>query len=477
MFACRKSMMALFMIVLGSFSAWADDKSTIMIKIDSPEFRKVLTATPMFFVDKSVTSEDAKAFAEKGPQELARLLNFSGLFNVISDKAYVDGLPNISKRYNSKDDADWIVKQQGLKAEDWDFWKTVGVESLTIGTLKQDAADGLVLSIKTYDVIRRQELLAKQFQKITDQTATIRKYADFILEAYTGKPGIFQSKLAFVGRRAKNSVKQIYFADFDGSNPKAITSGKEPHLSPAWSPDGRYITYTTFENRSPNIYMYDTQTGSTRKLTSSKEGVTSGANWAPNGKLIAFSSSRGGETDIHVINPSGTERKMLIKGSSLDVDPKFSPDGKYLAFVSGRFGNPHIFVANLAWDGDTKVRVTGDKRLTYAGWYNSTPDWSRESDKIAFGGYDRDINRYDIFIMNPDGTKLERLTLKNGDNESPSWSPNSQLIVFQSNRVGDGNQKGPGKLWIMSRDGSHQRPLDVPGLFEALTPTWSPQLR
>ena len=44
-----------------------------------------------------------------------------------------------------------------------------------------------------------------------------------------------------------------------------------------------------------------------------------------------------------------------------------------MAFVSGRFGNPHIFRAQLAWDGDTRVRVVADKRLTYAGWYNATP--------------------------------------------------------------------------------------------------------
>jgi len=476
MITLHKALLALFMVFTWSSIGWAE-KSPIMIKIDSPEFRKVLTAAPMFFIDQSVTVEDAKNFAEKGPKELSRLLNFSGLFNVIAEQAYVDSLPAMRKRYNTEKDADWIVKQQGLKAADWDLWRTLGIESLTIGTLKQDPAEGLVLSIKTYDVIRRQELLAKQFQRITDQTGTIRKYADFILEAYTGKSGIFQSKIAFVGRRSKEAVKQIYIADFDGSNAKQISSGKEPHLSPSWSPDGRYLTYTTFENRAPNIFIYDTRTSTTRKMTSSQEGVTSGANWSPNGKLVAFSASRGGETDIHVITPSGTDRQMLIRGSSLDVDPKFSPDGKSMAFVSGRFGNPHIFVASLTWDGDTKVRVTGDKRLTYAGWYNSTPDWSPESDKIAFGGYDRDINRYDIFMMNPDGSRLERLTLQNGDNESPSWSPNGQLIVFQSNRIGEGNQKGPGKLWVMSRDGSSQRRLEIPDLYEALTPTWSSQLK
>ncbi len=154
------------------------------------------------------------------------------------------------------------------------------------------------------------------------------------------------------------------------------------------------------------------------------------------------------------------------------MDPKFSPDGKWLAWVSGRFGNPHIFVASLTWNGETP-KIASDKRLTYSGWYNATPAWTPDSDKIAFGGYDRDIDRWDIFMMNPDGTQLERLTLKSGDSENPSFSPNGQLIVFQSNRIGDTNSKGLNTLWIMNRDGSNQHRLEVNGLYDAQTPAWS----
>jgi TolB protein len=74
--------------------------------------------------------------------------------------------------------------------------------------------------------------------------------------------------------------------------------------------------------------------------------------------------------------------------------------------------------------------------------------------------------------MNPDGTKLERLTLKTGDNESPTWSPNGQLIMFQSNRKGNSNVKGRSGLYIMQRDGSNQRKLNI-DLYESYTPTWS----
>ncbi|MEZ4741379.1 MAG: hypothetical protein R3B45_02865 [Bdellovibrionota bacterium] len=75
--------------------------------------------------------------------------------------------------------------------------------------------------------------------------------------------------------------------------------------------------------------------------------------------------------------------------------------------------------------------------------------------------------------MNADGSQLERLTLRTGDNESPSWSPNGQMIVFQSNRIGNKNVKGQAALYIMNRDGGGQRKLNT-GLFDAQTPKWGP---
>ena len=119
-------------------------------------------------------------------------------------------------------------------------------------------------------------------------------------------------------------------------------------------------------------------------------------------------------------------------------------------------------------------RVISDK--DNAGWYNSTPAWSPDSDKILFGGYDKDINRYDIFMMDPDGQNLERLTLKSGDNENPHPGANGQMIVFQSNRQGNANIKTKPQVFYMMRDGSRQRKLSLP-FYDVQTPTWSPQLK
>lgn len=466
-----KSIVALCLsLLLAPMTALAaGEGAPLSISVDNPSFRKLVSATPAIQSVGTINDPQGKKLVEEGAKEITKLLVFSGYFAPLAEGAYATAFTQFQAAHKTKESVDWVSKS-GLDATEYPTWRALGVEALTLGALTEEPGKGLTLSMKTIDVARGREILAKQFTRITDYKATIRQYADFLLEAYTGKSGIFNSRLVFVGRKAKSSSKQIYMSDFDGSNVVAVTDGNYPHLSPSWSPDGRYIAFTSYEFKNPEIFLYDTKTRVKKRVTNNL-GLDSGANFSHDGKWIAFTSSRGDDTDIFLTTPQGVGKKLFLEGSGLDVDPKFSPDGKQIAFVSGRFGNPHIFVSQLD-KGDTP-RVNSDKRLTYAGWYNATPSWSPESDKLIFAGYDKDINRWDVFMMNPDGSQLERITLKSGDNESPSFAPNGQLIAFQSNRVGNGNSKGQGAIWMMNRDGSNQHKIEIPGFYDIAVPQWS----
>jgi len=438
--------------------------SQLIVNIDSPSFRKLATAIPVFATSPGASAEVTK-MARDGSAELGRLLIFSGMFNVMGEAAF-RGIPATRPGAQLKGGKD-------LDGIDVVQWKSIGVESLTIGELALEP-DGVALSLRTVDINRNVLILGKRYRKVTrDQYVyVLRRYADQILKAYTGKPGIFSTKLTFVGRKSKGANKQIYISDFDGTNAVQITNRNVPHLSPNWSPDGRTVVFTSYEDGNPDLFAYDVKSGAKRKL-SGKKGINSGGNFSPKGNLVAFTGSQNQDTDIFLVPNQGGERRPFLTGQGLDVDPAFSPDGKWIAFVSGRFGNPHIFRGAVQWDGDGKPRVTDDKRLTYAGWWNATPAWAPESDKIAFAGYDKDIDRFDLFMMNPDGTVLERLTIRTGDNERPGWAPNGQLIVFQSNRIPGQNSRGVAQLWIMNRDGGSQRMLNT-GIYEATQPAWGP---
>ena len=447
--------------------AHAAGAAPLIVNIDNPNFRKLAVAVPVFHVS-GASQPEVQQIARDGAAELARLLAFTGMFSVMSEDAYKE----IAAKMHAHPG---MASAQGLEGVEVLQWKGIGVESLTVGDVTQEA-DGLTFNLRTVDINKSGLLLGKKYSKVAkgDVIRVMRRYADLLLQAYTGKPGMFSTMLVFVGKQSTRGDKQIYVSDFDGSNARQITKERGIHLSPNWSPDGRFITYTSFEDGNPDLFIYDITTGKKRKL-SGRRGLNSGSNWSPNGRLVAFTGTVEGDADIYVTAPTGGERKLLIRGQGLDVDPAFSPDGKWLAFVSGRFGNPHIVRAALEWRGDSDVRVKEDKRLTYAGWYNATPAWSPASDKIVFAGYDRDIDRFDLFMMNPDGTGMERLTIRAGDNESPTWSPNGQMVIFHSNRIKGVDKKAQSQIWVMNRDGGGQRSLAT-GLFDAQTPKWGPVL-
>ncbi|NRA44959.1 MAG: PD40 domain-containing protein [Oligoflexales bacterium] len=442
----------------------------IVVDIDNPKFRKLVVATPSFTVspqsDKNLTN-----WGKKASEDLAKLLEFSGYFRIIDQLAY----QGIKSAQGSKPAKSTIA---GFEGYNFLEWKSIGVESLTVGSINRQEDGSYRIELRTADLNKGERLVGKAYtvKDLQDLDMVLKQYVDRVLTAYTGKPGIFSSKIAFIGRKSKNSEKQVYICDVDGKNLRQVTFTKSLHLAPSWSPDGSKLLFTSYESGNPDLYMLDLKTNKVEGLASYK-GLNSGGVFSANGKLVAFSGSIRGNTEIYLKSLQKAGHRMpLLQGHGIDVDPAFSPDGKWLAFVSGRYGNPHIFRAQLAWNADkSQVKVVGDKRLTYAGWYNATPAWSPDSEKIAFAGFDRDIGRFDLFLMNHDGTKLERLTIKSGDNESPSWSPNGQLIMFHSNRIGSSNHKGPSQLYIMNRDGSHQRKIST-GLYQAQTPRWGPFL-
>lgn len=439
----------------------------IVVNIDSPQFREVVAAVPAFSTGEDQSDSETRDMADQASAELQRLLTFTGIFKVMSDSAFKD--------LTAKAKPAWY-REQGASEASLPEWKNIGVESLTVAELTREKTASWSLMIRTIDVARREVLVGKKYSEISKKqlTGVVRRYGDEMMRAYTGKSGIFNSKLVFVGRTSQSAAKQIFISDFDGSNPLQVSKGNYPHLSPSFSPDGKFVTYTSYEAGNPDLYIYDIEAGTTRKLSGHK-GINSGGNFAPSGKLLAFTGSVNGDADIYTVMPGGSSRKLFISGNGLDVDPSFSPDGSKIAFVSGRYGNPHIFVASVEWRSPTDPRVKDDKRLTYAGWYNATPAWTPEGDRIAFAGYDKEIDRFDLFMMNPDGTKLERLTLRTGDNERPWFSPNGQNIVFMSNRTNGQNVKSVHQLYVMNRDGSNQRKLNT-GLYEAQTPCWGPNL-
>ncbi len=438
-----------------------------VINISNPSFRKLIVALPDF--DGDLQDTELVALKKQAKEDLPFLLQFTGFFKVIGQDAFA-----------GKGD------QQNL--DELAFWKMISVDTVVQGKFSKSGKIPM-LEISGLDVYRGRRLDKKRYEVRNGEQLynALKSFVDSLLESYTGQPGIFQSKIVFTGKKTPKSQTAIFMCDPDGHNVEQLSKGNDIHISPAWDPTGKKVIYTSYQSGNPNLYIQDLRTRKTNVVPglafANKGLMNSGGYYSPQGKIIAYSQirqakgDRTGGSEIYVVPPEGGARRPLIAGNGIDVDPIFSPDGKWLVYASGRYGNPHLFRAELAWNADfTDVKVKNELRLTYAGWWNTMPTWSPNSQKIAFAGFDKGINRFDIFIMNIDGSKLERLTLQSGDNKGPTYSPNGHLILFHSSRVGTANDRGRNQLYIMNADGTEQRVIPT-GLFSAEDAKWGPYLK
>jgi TolB protein len=431
----------------------ADPKDGIFLDVGSAGVRRIKIAFPILAGGAPAAPQDKKPALDSAiSEEFKRLFDFTMSFDVIPQASFPSSAEAFSVPLPT------------------DRWKSLGVELVVLGTVEKEANNTRSLEFRLYDAQKGTRLMGKRFSKIpeSETSVVIKRFSDLVMKELTGQMGVFSTKMAFAAAAKPGKAKEIYIADFDGRNVVQITNDGVPHMSPSWSPDGSKLTYTSFKSGRAQIYVYNLLTRKSLPLTRTS-GNTSGAEWHPDGKSIAFSMSSEGKTAIYTMKSfDGTEVKPLVQGSGLEVEPAYSPDGKFIAFASGRFGNPHLFVRDLSTGGDT--------RITFAGWYNSSPSWRPDGKKLIFAGYDREIDRYDLFTVNPDGRQLERITLDQGDNENPTFSPDGRFVLFQSNRRDGVRGKQPGyRLFVMTKDGAGQRPLAMP-FSDVTMPSWSPYL-
>ncbi len=156
---------------------------------------------------------------------------------------------------------------------------------------------------------------------------------------------------------------------------------------------------------------------------------------SPDGKKIAFTSNRDGDFDLYVMRanepegPTNVPVKLTRDGSNPDSiglsdgAPYWSPDGKRIAFQSTRMGdadfNTDVWVMEARPEGSTNVPVRLTSKALSA--YEGRPAWSPDGKKIAFQSY-RGGN-VEVFKMRADGTRKVNLTKDSISGGEPSWQP------------------------------------------------------
>ena len=195
---------------------------------------------------------------------------------------------------------------------------------------------------------------------------------------------------------------------------------------------------------------------------------------------IAFASNRDGAVHIFTIKPDGTDIQATSSDNrTADLLEAWSPDGTKIAFSSNQSGKYEIWVMN--GDGSGRSRLTDLKSIS------SMPRWSPDGSKIAFTSQvtvGEGIKYLEIFTMNGDGSALRQITdstslagqagyntNKSFWNSVPTWSPDGSKILFGSNR---GSDDLTPILYTMNADGSGQSKLGLFADADGTQPDWSP---
>jgi TolB protein len=339
------------------------------------------------------------------------------------------------------------------------LWKERGADLVLEGTLAS-APPGATLTLKLHDAVYGQSRGEQTFEVPAPGDPgfrmSVHAISDVVVRWATGDPGMAASRIAFV--YAGRGSKEILTVDFDGENVQRITSDGSIALSPAWSPDGSRIAYTSYRSGMPILYERDLRSGRDRVI-SDRDGVNITPSYSPDGRLIAFGAYLGGNTEVVTYD---RERSCCFeqqtRGRRYDsLSPTFSPDGRQIAFVSNRLGEPHVYVMTLG----------GEARLiseyVYGGrGYNTSPDWSPRGSHIAYHSRIGNIHQLVIAEMSS-GTR--RFLTNAGNNEDPSWAPDGRHVVFSS------QDREGGGLFVLDTVSGRIRPL-LRGVGYQL-PDWS----
>jgi Tol biopolymer transport system component len=145
--------------------------------------------------------------------------------------------------------------------------------------------------------------------------------------------------------------------------------------------------------------------------------------WSPDGKTIAFASSRDGDLEIYLRTAveGATDLAKLTSNSVPDYEPVWSPTRKEIAFTRGEGDDKHIRIVDL---------VTKQGRAVPShDAVDEDPAWSPDGDQIAFASGPAH-DRTDIYVMDRDGKILTQLTTDGASNHDPAWSPDGKFIVY-----------------------------------------------
>ncbi len=338
--------------------------------------------------------------------------------------------------------------------EEGDQWKASSAQYLLDTRLGQENGTNVVIEAQLWDLGTLQPILSRKYSgEMRAARRIAHTLANDLTRQFTGKPGPYLTKIAFVSDRDEPRVKEIYTMDFDGESQRRVTFSHTLSLAPDWSPDGRKIVYQSYEKDTPGVFLVGKDGADKFRVPLSTQ-LNASPSFSPDGKTIAFCGSVKGNPEIFTVQSDGAGLKRLTENVAIDSTPRWSPNGRELAFTSNRQGSPQIYMMDLE---GANVR-----RVSLAGNWNDEASFSPDGGRLAFAC--RNEGDFQICVMELGTGRTLQISEGPGAHENPTWSPDGTKVAWEVTR-GSSTQ-----IAVANADGSSMRIVTSAG--NNFSPAW-----
>jgi TolB protein len=412
----------------------------LRLELNEGNIQPVPIALPDFLAGSPADGEAARGISQIINGNLKR----SGLFAPIDPAAFIEKITNTDVAPRFAD------------------WRAINAQALVTGRITRQADGRLKAEFRLWDVLGGTMLNGQQYFTTPDNFRRIAHIiSDSIYERLTGEKGYFDSRVVFVDETGpkERRVKRLALMDQDGANLRYLTRGDDLVLTPRFSPSTQEITYMSFGQSEPRVYLLNIETAQ-REIVGNFPGMSFSPRFSPDGQRVIMSLQQGGNSNLFVMDLRSKVTTRLTDTPAIDTAPSYSPDGTRICFESDRGGKPQIYI--MAAGGGPAQRISFGEGASY-----STPVWSPRGDTIAFTRQSQ--GNFAIGIMRPDG-KGERVLTEGYHNEGPTFAPNGRVVMFFRE---PGGSAGP-SLFTIDLTGRNELRVPTPGF--ASDPAWSPLL-
>jgi TolB protein len=410
-----------------------------------------IAITP-FMVDAPQTTAQGSTdeLGAKIAQVISADLERSGLFKPIDPKAFVVP-PSLAE----------------VERPTFASWRTLAAQALVTGKVALAADGNLQVDFRLWDVFGESQMHGLRLSGLgpKDWRRLAHRTADEIYKRLTGEEGYFDTRVVYIAESGpkRQRIKQLAIMDQDGASHRYLTNGQSLVLTPRFSPESQRITYLSYFNGKPRVYLYDLNSGR-HEVLGDFPNMSFAPRFSPDGRSVVMSLSTAGNSDIYIMDIGSKATRRLTNHPGIDTAASFSPDGSKIAFESNRGGSQQIYTMNA--DGSNV------QRLSFGNGRYGTPVWSPRGDLIAFTKIGD--GKFRIGVMRTDGSG-ERLLSDAWQDEGPTWSPNGRVILFfRSQRSAADGTGGVVDLWSVDLTGQNERKVPTPR--DGSDPAWSPLL-